>query len=200
MGMNSALAPLAPLERWIYYTQAEIVNLRSDLIQHQQNEIVNLRNDLIKYHQQFAAYQKICQSQLDVLTQQVRQSQQTFTEMQRSIIDLQNTQTEFARNIEDIYRKLISLSSQFHGRSPPETQTIPPPPGGGTNLSEDAPTHTSPCPAVTMVLASVTTLVKMVALIKPLHRSQHLRIHTALPCNAPRWMMQSMDLVRPPEH
>ena len=155
MGMNSAFAPLAPLERWIYYTQAEIVNLRSDLIQHQQNEIVNLRNDLIKYHQQVADYQKICQSQLDVLTQQVRQSQQTFTEMQRSIIDLQNTQTEFARNIEDIYRKLISLSSQFHGRSPPETQTIPPPPppppppGGGTNLSEDAPTHTSPCPVVT---------------------------------------------------
>ena len=148
-GLNSAFAPPAPLERWICYTQSEIVNLRSDLIQYQQTEIVNLRNDLIKYRQQFADYQKICQSQLDVLTQQVRQSHQTLTGLQRSIIDLQNTQTEFARNIEDIYRKLISLSSQLHGRSVPETQTVPPAPIGGVihPPPEDAPTQRSPCPA-----------------------------------------------------
>ena len=130
-GMNSAFAPLAPLERWIYYAQAEIVSVRSDLIQHLQAEIAKLRSDLISYRKQFADYQKICQSQLDVLTQQVRQSHQILTEVQSSIIVLQNTQTEFARNIEDIYRELISLSSQVHGRSPPETQTIQPPTTGG---------------------------------------------------------------------
>ena len=129
--MNSAFTPLAPLERWISYTQAEIVSIRSDLVQHLQAEIMKLRSDLISYHKQFADYQKICQSQLDVLTQQVRQSNQTMTEIQSSIIDLQNTQTEFARNIEDVYRKLISLSSQLHGRSPPETQTVLPPNTGG---------------------------------------------------------------------
>ena len=147
-GMNSAFTPLAPLERWISYTQAEIVSIRSDLIQHLQAEIMKLRSDLISYHKQFADYQKICQSQLDVLTQQVRQSNQTMTEIQSSIIDLQNTQTEFARNIEDVYRKLISLSSQLHGRSPPETQTVPPPNTGGIMqalLGEDQ-IQTSPCP------------------------------------------------------
>ena len=131
MNSDSAFTPLAPLERWISYTQAEIVSIRSDLIQHLQAEIMKLRNDLISYHKQFVDYQKICQSQLDVLTQQVRQSNQSMTEIQSSIVDLQNTQTEFARNIEDVYRKLISLSSQLHGRSPPETQTVPPPNPGG---------------------------------------------------------------------
>ena len=145
--MNSAFTPLAPLERWIPYTQAEIVSIRSDLIQHLQAEVIKLRNDLISYHKQFVDYQKICQSQLDVLPQQVRQSNQSMTEIQSSIVDLQNTQTEFARNIEDVYRKLISLSSQLHGRSPPETQTVPPPnPGGITQalLDEDQ-IQTSPC-------------------------------------------------------
>ena len=37
--MNSAFAPLAPLERWIYYAQAELVSIRSDLTQHLQAEI-----------------------------------------------------------------------------------------------------------------------------------------------------------------
>ena len=133
MELNTAFAPLAPLERWICYTQTETINLR---------------NDLIRYHQQFADYQKICQSQLDVLAQQVRQSHQTLTEMQNSIIDLQNTQAESVPNIEDIYRKLISLSSQLHDRSVPETQTLPPPPvGGATHLPpEDASIQRSQCP------------------------------------------------------
>ena len=71
-----------------------------------------------------------------------------FGNLISSIIDLQNTQTECARNIEDVYRKLISLSSQLHGRSPPETQTIPPPNTGGVMqalLGEDQ-IQTSPCP------------------------------------------------------
>ena len=111
-------------------------------------KLQKLRSDLISYHKQFADYQKICQSQLDVLTQQVRQSHQILTEVQSSIIDLQNTQTEFARNIEDIYRKLISLSSQVHGRSPRETQTIQPPTTGGLMkaLLDDDQILRSPCP------------------------------------------------------
>ena len=193
MGLNTAFAPLAPLERWICYTQTEIVNLRSDLIQ---------------YHQQFADYQKICQSQLDVLTQQVRQSHQTLTELQNSIIDLQNTQTEFARNIEDIYGKLISLSSQLHDRSVPETQTLPPPPvGGATHLPpEDASIQRSQCPAAQEYYGAVPSENTGQKSQHQWHRSshytksRHLLIHMELQRIALRWIQWSMDLVWHPEH
>ena len=209
-GMNSALTPLAPLERWISYTQAEIVIIRSDLIQHLQAEIMKLRNDLISYHKQFADYQKICQSQLDVLTQQVRQSNQTMTEIQSSIIDLQNTQTEFVRNVEDVYRKLISLSSQIlvgarRRLRPSNHRTRVVSRKHFLAKIKSRQVHVR-SPSNVLVQTSETQLVTTSELfnktvqIKPLLQNRDLHLtRMEFRCSALRWITRSLDQVQRPE-
>ena len=71
------------------------------------------------------SFQRICQSQIDVITNQLREVQQTQNDIRESIIGLQHVQTEFASNIEDLCRKLLSLTNIVTNQQTSDTLTAP---------------------------------------------------------------------------
>ena len=116
---NSALAPLAALERWITFTQ---------------QEVMDVRQDLTAFRQESHQVRIISQQQIDVLTRQLRdvkqeiidlhQSQQDFCFVLRSLQQaipareklieaVQSSQTERANNIEELFHKVFLLFQRF---------------------------------------------------------------------------------------
>ena len=92
--IQSAAAPLAPLERWVRYTQ----------------EILKLRSDLMQARAQFDSTQKIAQAQIDVLKRQVREGQENHLKLQRDILSLQQDLAEANQRIASLFQKLLSVT------------------------------------------------------------------------------------------
>ena len=69
--MSSACDPLAPLQRWIFYTQHEVMQLKREL-----------------HEQEVQATQKIQQQQLDSLQMQIREEGQRLTETIDAVTEL----------------------------------------------------------------------------------------------------------------
>ena len=64
--MSSACDPLAPLQRWITYTQSEVLQIK---------------RELHEYRQEVSATQKIQQQQLDAVHSQLREGEPRITEL-----------------------------------------------------------------------------------------------------------------------
>ena len=71
--MSSACDPLAPLQRWITYTQ---------------NEVLQLKRELYEHKQEMANVQKIQQQQLDSVQTQIRESEQRVAELIDAVTEL----------------------------------------------------------------------------------------------------------------
>ena len=107
--MSSACDPLAPLQRWITYTQNEVLQLKRELYEHKQ-EVANV--------------QKIQQQQLDSVQTQIRESEQRVAELIDAVTELFLKQSK----TQDLLTKLLSdfASLQIQIQAPQESNdTIP---------------------------------------------------------------------------
>ena len=107
--MSSACDPLAPLQRWITYTQNEVLQLKRELYEHKQ-EVANV--------------QKIQQQQLDSVQTQIRESEQRVAELIDAVTELFLKQSK----TQDLLTKLLSdfASLQIQTQAPQESNdTIP---------------------------------------------------------------------------
>ena len=107
--MSSACDPLAPLQRWITYTQ---------------NEVLQLKRELYEHKQEMANVQKIQQQQLDSVQTQIRESEQRVAELIDAVTELFLKQSK----TQDLLTTLLSdfASLQIQTQAPQESNdTIP---------------------------------------------------------------------------
>ena len=107
--MSSACDPLAPLQRWVTYTQ---------------NEVLQLKRELYEHKQEMANVQKIQQQQLDSVQTQIRESEQRVAELIDAVTELFLKQSK----TQDLLTKLLSdfASLQIQIQAPQESNdTIP---------------------------------------------------------------------------
>ena len=98
--MSSACDPLAPLQRWIAYTQ---------------HEVLQLKRELHECRQEVLATQKIQQQQLDSLQSQIRSTEQSVTEISEAVTELFQKQSQ----MQDLLLRLLSDCASL------QTQTLP---------------------------------------------------------------------------
>ena len=87
--MSSACDPLAPLQRWITYTQCEVLQIK---------------RELHEYRQEVSASHKIQQQQLDTVQSQLRESEQRITELIEAVAELFQKQNR----TQDLFGKLLA--------------------------------------------------------------------------------------------
>ena len=87
--MSSACDPLAPLQRWITYTQ---------------NEVLQLKRELYEHKQEMANVQKIQQQQLDSVQTQIRESEQRVAQLTDAVTESFTKQSK----TQDLLTKLLS--------------------------------------------------------------------------------------------
>ena len=107
--MSSACDPLAPLQRWVTYTQ---------------NEVLQLKRELYEHKQEMANVQKIQQQQLDSVQTQIRESEQRVAELIDAVTELFLKQSK----TQDLLTTLLSdfASLQIQTQAPQESNdTIP---------------------------------------------------------------------------
>ena len=99
--MSSACDPLAPLQRWITYTQCEVLQIK---------------RELHDYRQEVSASHKIQQQQLDTVQSQLRESEQRITELIEAVAELFQKQNR----TQDLLGKLLAdlASLRVHSQAP----------------------------------------------------------------------------------
>ena len=97
--MSSACDPLAPWQRWITYTQWEVLQIKRDLHEHRQEVL---------------ATQKIQQQQLDTVQAQLREGAQRLLEVIEAVAELFQKQSQ----AHDALGKLLSDQASLK----PQTQ------------------------------------------------------------------------------
>ena len=106
MALNSAYDPLAPLQRWVIYTQTEILNLKEELRAAKEEE-QSVRN--------------LQQRQLDVLTAQMRDVDQRLCEVTDAVTELFNKQKTVHDLLSQLMRDISALKEQSQQQDPPMT-------------------------------------------------------------------------------
>ena len=102
--MDPAPQPLALLERWMRYTQVELIAVRSELLQQRAEE---------------ASARQIQQQQLDGLQRQVREQEQELSQIREFIVQQCRSFEVLQNRVVQLIQGVRDESSTFRGNSHP---------------------------------------------------------------------------------
>ena len=108
--MSSACDPLAPWQRWITYTQWEVLQIKRDLHEHRQEVL---------------ATQKIQQQQLDTVQAQLREGEQRLLEVIEAVAELLQKQSQTHDLLGKLLNDLASLKAQTQAPKESMVEEIP---------------------------------------------------------------------------
>ena len=108
--MSSACDPLEPLQRWITYTQWEVLQIKRDLHEHRQEVL---------------ATQKIQQQQLDTVRAQLREGEQRLLEVIEAVAELLQKQSQTHDLLGKLLNDLASLKAQTQAPKESMVEEIP---------------------------------------------------------------------------
>ena len=106
ISLNSAFDPLAPLQRWVTYTQTEILRLKEELRAAKEEE---------------QSIRTLQQRQLDSVQVQLRDMDQRLSEVVDAVTELFNKQESVHEMLGHLLQDLNALKGQTQQQDPPMT-------------------------------------------------------------------------------
>ena len=106
INLNSAFDPLAPLQRWVTYTQTEILRLKEELRAAKEEE---------------QSVRTLQQRQLDSVQLQLRDMDQRLSEVVDAVTELFNKQKSVHEMLGHLLNDLNALKGQTQQQDPPMT-------------------------------------------------------------------------------